>query len=417
MKVWRLKKGSDRRFRQGHPWIFASELAHSAREISPGEPIELHDSQNHFLAYGYGHPSSQICFRRLSSRAQDRNILSVEFFVERLRAARLCRQQAGWASVSHRWVFAEADGVPGLIVDAFLRAEGDWLAVVQASTAGIDRALPQVFEAIKTFAPEFGRLSLVEAPSSKSRKMEGLEVGGKRVVFGEAKGLEDSTIQLQHGLKLQCDLLNGQKTGFFLDQQWNAGLLRQLTRHHFEKSAKPVQILDICSYVGQWSSHIVQALHEVGSASEVTLVDTSEPALRFAVTNVKSLGASAEVVLGDALVRVGELPAGHFDIVVCDPPAFVKKKADLAQGLAAYTKLNREAMRAVRAGGLYVASSCSGLVKGDDWRDVLVQSAQKAGRTFKQLARGGHAPDHPIRAEFPEGEYLKCEIGRIDYPF
>jgi 23S rRNA (cytosine1962-C5)-methyltransferase len=103
--------------------------------------------------------------------------------------------------------------------------------------------------------------------------------------------------------------------------------------------------------------------------------------------------------------------------VICDPPAFVKKKADLETGLRAYVKINREAMRLVRPSGLMVASSCSGHVKTADWKQVLLEASQKAGRTYKQFAQGGHAPDHPLRPEFPEGEYLKCTFGRIDYPF
>jgi 23S rRNA (cytosine1962-C5)-methyltransferase len=417
MKIWRLNRGADRRFRQGHPWIFASEVAHSIKEVQPGEVVELRDAQDHFLAFGYAHPSSQICFRRLSSRSKDRDVLSVEFFTERLRAARRERVRAGWAQTSHRWVYAEADGVPGLIVDAFLRAEGGWLVVVQASTAGIERALSQLYEALAAFAGEFGEMCVIEAPSSKARSFEGLAVAGKKVVRGEAGDLRDCAIRLHHDLVLRCDLLNGQKTGFFLDQQWNAGLLRRFVRGQFVDVDRPVRVLDICCYVGQWGAHVAHELQGAGRPCEVTLVDVSSAALELASTNVRTVGAEARVIAGDALTAVGEFEGGSFDIVICDPPAFVKKRADLPQGLKAYAKLNRDAMRAVAAGGLFVASSCSGLVRGDDWRDVLVQAGQKAGRMFKQLARGGHGPDHPVRAEFPEGEYLKCEIGLIEYPY
>ncbi len=417
MKIWRLNKGADRRFRQGHPWIFASEVGHSIKEVMPGEVVELRDSQDHFLAFGYAHPSSQICFRRLSSRAQDRDVLSARFFTERLRAARDLRLRAGWASASHRWLFAESDGVPGLVVDAFLRSEGGWLVVAQASTAGIERALPALYEALESFKAELGDFAIVEAPSSKSRAAEGLKVGEKKVVRGAAKGLEDAAIRLSHGLNLRCDLLHGQKTGFFLDQQWNAGVLRQLLAWHFTGEKRVVRVLDICCYVGQWSAHIVEALHEAGMRAEVTLADTSSTALTIAANNLRALEAGVTLLEGDALTTIGGLPAGGFDVVVCDPPAFVKKRADLAQGLQAYTKLNRDAMKTVVSGGLYVASSCSGLVKGEDWREVLLQAGSKANRMFKQLAKGGHGPDHPTRPEFPEGEYLKCEIGRIEYPY
>jgi 23S rRNA (cytosine1962-C5)-methyltransferase len=120
---------------------------------------------------------------------------------------------------------------------------------------------------------------------------------------------------------------------------------------------------------------------------------------------------------GDALDLLATLPAESFDVVICDPPAFVKKKIDLQNGLRAYVKLNRDAMKLVRPGGLLVSASCSGHVKSADWNQVLLEAGQKAGRMFRSIHRGGHAPDHPVRPEFPEGEYLKCELGRIEYPY
>ncbi|MBX3021776.1 MAG: class I SAM-dependent rRNA methyltransferase [Bdellovibrionales bacterium] len=417
MTIWRLKKGADRRLRQGHPWAFASELAHSAKEIVPGEVIELRDGSDHFLAYGYGHPTSQICFRKLSSRSKESDVLTAEFFVRRLRTARDLRVAAGWTEFSHRWLYAEADGVPGLIVDAFNIAPQRWRIVVQASTAGADRALPAVYEAIATFTKEFGEISVIEAPSSRSRALEGLAILEKKVVQGSADALSDATILLADGMKLRCDLLKGQKTGFFLDQQWNATLLKRILRARF-KGGDSVRVLDICCYVGQWAAHATEALREVGATVEVSLVDSSRAALDLAVANVRALGASrVEAIEGDALKVLGDLAPESFDVVICDPPAFVKKKADLESGLRAYTKLNRDALKAIKPGGIYVASSCSGLVKPADFSRALLEAGQKSGRCFKQLAQGGHGPDHPVRPEFPEGEYLKCLIGRADLPF
>ena len=418
MKTWHLKKGADQRFRRGHPWIFASELAHSAKEVAPGEVVELVDALGKFLAYGYTNPSSQICFRRLSSRKKESDVASARYFGDRLRTARALRKTAGLTNCSHRWVFAEADGVPGLIVDAFLGADGGWRIVVQASTAGMERSLPEIFSALREFKNEFGgEMTIIEAPSSKARVLEGLQVGEKRVIEGRAEGLEHCRIRLRHGLELTCDLLHGQKTGFFLDQQSNASYLRGFTTNQFAGSERAIKVLDICSYVGQWSSHLAHALKIAGVKCEVTLLDVSRAALDLAVENVGQYTENVQAVEGDALEAVSGLGEGVFDIVVCDPPAFVKKKADLPQGVKAYVKLNRMAMRTVSAGGLFVASSCSGLVKAPDWEEILVQSSMQAGRTYKQLIKVGHAADHPVRAEFPEGEYLKCVLGVVDYPF
>ncbi|NJL24831.1 MAG: methyltransferase domain-containing protein [Calothrix sp. SM1_5_4] len=150
---------------------------------------------------------------------------------------------------------------------------------------------------------------------------------------------------------------------------------------------------------------------------EVSLVDSSVDALKLASANVRDLGVEVHAAAADAMELLGEMDGESFDVVICDPPAFVKKKADSESGLRAYTKLNRDAIRLVKPGGVFVASSCSGLVKTDDWTRVLVDASAKAGRTFKQVLCGGHGPDHPVRPEFPEGQYLKCLIGRIEYPY
>jgi 23S rRNA (cytosine1962-C5)-methyltransferase len=417
VKIWRLKKGADRRLRQGHPWVFASELAHSSKEVTPGEVVEVRNAEDHFLAYGYAHPSAQICFRKLSGRRQESDVFSVDYFVRRLKHAREHRKNAGWTQFSHRWLFAEADGIPGLVVDAFLTSAQGWVVVAQASTAGADRALPQLFEALKTFEHELGLMSVIEAPSSKSRAAEGLKIEKKKLVFGGASDLHDAEICLVNGLKLRCDLLNGQKTGFFLDQQWNTRQLAEILKRQFAKREEPVRVLDVCSYVGQWAAQSAKALKEAESEAHVTMLDVSAEALKFGAINLRGLAEQVETVEGDALDKLGGLEAEAYDVVICDPPAFVKKKADMEPGMRAYVKLVRESLKRTKPGGVMVASSCSGLVRGADWRQVLAEASGKSGRMFLQLAQGGHGPDHPVRPDFPEGMYLKCVTGRVDYPY
>jgi 23S rRNA (cytosine1962-C5)-methyltransferase len=141
----------------------------------------------------------------------------------------------------------------------------------------------------------------------------------------------------------------------------------------------------------------------------------SEGALALAKRNVEAYGAIANAHEVDVLE---EWPVGEgYDVVICDPPAFVKKKADLAKATSAYVKLNREAIKKVAPEGLLVSCSCSGAVREDDFSQALNSAKAKAGRSIKWLAHGGHAPDHPILLDFPEGQYLKCWIGQVDYPF
>lgn len=416
MKIWRLKRGGERRIRQGHPWVFAGELSHSAKEITPGELIELRDFQDHFVAYGYGHPTSQISFRKLSTLSKEKDLLTSDFFRDRLQRARAHRLCAGWADFSHRWLFAEGDGVPGLIVDAFKTEGLGWVVVVQASTAGMQNSLPSIFEALQSFADQMTPLTIVEAPNSRSRVLEGLSVEEKKVVLGPADLSQELKIELMDGLLLKTDLLKGQKTGFFLDQQWNAGLLKQMMMRMSPRS-KSIRVLDICCYVGQWSSHVAQVCQKLKVPIHVTLMDASPGALAAAESNAQSYGAEVVAIEDDVMKGLSQLESQSFDLVICDPPAFVKKKADLDSGLRAYVKLNREALKTLRPGGLYVASSCSGLVKMNDWSNVLKESSLKSGRSLRQLFMGGHGPDHPLKPEFPEGEYLKCVVSRAEAPF
>lgn len=417
MTKWRLKKGADRRLRRGHPWVFASELAHSPREIAAGDLVEMRDWDNHFLAYGYGHPTSQISFRKLTSRSRETDVMTAGFFRRRLEAARDLRGSAGWTGFSHRWLFAEADGVPGLTVDLFGLAEGPWVAVVQASTAGMDRVLAEVLTALEEFVPSLGDLLIVEAPSSRSRALEGLSVGEKRLARGGrwSGDLSLARVEFLDSMRLTCDLLGGQKTGFFLDQQWNIGLLKRVLKG--SRREGEFRILDVCCYVGQWAAHASQALVAAGARPSVSLVDVSEAALRLAEANVRSAGAfEVTAVAADALEALSTLQ-GPFDLVICDPPAFVKKKADLEAGSRAYVRLFRDGMRLVKPGGLFVASSCSGQVKAGDFTGLMAGACQTSGRVFREALHGGHGPDHPVRPDFPEGDYLKCAIGRIDEPF
>ncbi len=421
---WLLKKGSEKKFRFGHPWVFSSELAQSPKGVEPGGLIELRDFQGNALAVGYGHPNSMISFRLLSLDA--REAIDVAFFEKRFANAYQARVTAGVSEHSHRFIFAEGDFIPGLIIDRFLLEDSSQVFVLQSSTAGIDKLLPVVMQALESHAGDrWAKTSVVFANDSKSRAMEGIEVQPKTVMKA-APGFkaDEAVIVLQppiDGLKptlMNVDFIGGQKTGFFLDQRSNVQIaarsVRELARRA-KAEGRSLKVLDLFCYVGQWGAQLANVARSEGCEIEVTLVDASAKALELASKNVERAGGRAvakKLDVVDALAS--EIEKAAFDVVICDPPAFVKKKKDLPTGSQAYVKVNREAIRKTRPAGLFVSCSCSGLFNEDEFRDMLTKVATTAPRPVRWIARGSHGPDHPQRPEFPQGTYLKSWFGLVD---
>ena len=427
--VWHLKKGSEKKFRSGHPWVFSNELAQSPKGVPAGEPIELRDHQGSFLAHGYGHPNSLISFRTLSVRKDD--VVGARFLADKLaRAARL-RGLAGLDGFSHRLCFAEGDGLPGLVIDRFRLVEPHGqVFIVQSSTAGMDRMLPRVLEALEFLVRDehqqdsardsWDRTAIVVANDSKSRAMEGIAVEPKRLERPLAGfNPEAALISIQSGhegsppLEFQVDFIGGQKTGFFLDQRVNVQLASRFVSGLIAsgKGRRTLRVLDLCCYVGQWGAQLARLAKAHGIEAEVSCVDASARALQLAVGNVERNGGRAQALKLDVLDELSRVENRAFDVVICDPPAFIKKKKDLPTGSQAYFKMNREAVRKVASGGFFVSCSCSGLFGEEDFRSMLARVAAAYGGEIRWLARGGHSPDHPQRPEFPQGTYLKSWIG------
>lgn len=423
MVLWQLKKGADFRIRSGHPWVFSNELAHPPRSIGAGTLVRLVDTKGSFLAWGYGHPQSLISFRVLS-RVDSDDIESLEFHRYLLIRALNQRHRQGWTKWSFRWVFSEADDYSGLIIDCFKLADGKQVWMLQPSTAGIEMRLPLVLEALKNVAadPQCQALlglasekdvTLVISRNSKSRLLEGLELADREIVYGSdlpVGNLSQILVPMlgDAPLSLFADLAEGQKTGFFLDQGMNALRLLELLPHYFG-GHKKLRVLDLCSYVGQWSVRLAKWSQAQDIELDLHLVDVSQEALEVAEKSLAPYPVSATFHHLDVMKDTAKL-SGTFDLIICDPPAFIKKKKDLPQGQAAYVKLNRDALKLLSEEGLYMTCSCSGLLTRPLFEEVVSDAARKAGKTLNLLWRGGHGPDHPVRVGFPEGEYLKSDL-------
>ncbi len=437
MTIWKLKSGCDRRLRKGHPWVFSNELQHSPKGVKPGALVEVQDVRGNFLARGYGNPQSLISFRALSWNEEDKNPLDIFYLCSALVASYQRRRLCGLSN-SFRLCYSEVDNMPGLIID-YYRLSGDQGQVfaIQVLTAGMSEALVRLDEFIKLFLEQvqdeflydWDKTAIVKRNDVQIRSLEGLEVEAPAYIHQPFKMdltsvlIDIDAITVGQKLELKVDLLNGQKTGFFLDQSANISCLgAHLKKTWLHKNKNEViRIVDLCCHLGQWAAQISFLAKDLGFKVEALLVDASEEALKIAKENVEAQGAQVEVLKADILEDF-KYEAGRsqfvlhastgkeikdFDIVVCDPPAFIKNKKHLPTGQHAYLKLNTFAFAMAKSAGLVVSCSCSGLLTEDDFSQILEKSLRRSLKQGYVLARGQHAADHPVRLQFPEGRYLK----------
>ncbi len=446
MRQIRLKSKEERRFKQGHPWVYSNELQEVPKGMEPGELVSLHDAGGIFCAYGFGHPGSLISFRELSRDAQAPGIaptgVESRFFLERFRVAWAFRKSWFQNRQSMRLIYGEADGLSGLVIDRFCNSE-QTVYVIQPHSAGMDRSLPVIMEAILKLGVENSESRqgwIVLRRDASSREREGLTREPVRVVrLSDGQDEVDASVLdslrsfrfsvpgvMGSTLDLSADLLSGQKTGFFFDQLQNIRLLETLLLRKWRLEGagarKETRILDLCSYVGQWGTHLLQVLAERQALPAViTCVDASEPALRFAEKNLKEaakqLGIAdrvrVECVKADVLDPIHGLHEGGYDVVIADPPAFIKNRKSIPQGKQAYASLFQTALMRARPGGLVACCSCSQLLSNEDFFEVLGKATRRSKRTVRWIAQGAPSIDHFSRLEFQEGHYLKCQIAQV----
>lgn len=434
--IWRLKTGQERRFRAGHPWVYSNEIQSSPAGVGAGEPVELHDASGKFLARGYGNPHSLICFRSLSRDSEDLAPWDGVSLQRKLFQALRIRQRLGMLGTSCRILFGEADGFPGLILDRYVSEQQEQIWVFQPQTAGADRlceALLRDFEEVLEQARQaevplvsWEKTSLILRKDARSREREGLEKFPVQVARHSASRPDLSKIAVSavswgSGIFLFADLLEGQKTGYFLDQSLNLEMAgRVFLGHPARSKGEAFRILDLCSYLGQWGVALGRQAQLQGYRPSVLAVDRSEKALVLAQENFEKNGITGSVLRADLPGAFSELEQGGFDLVICDPPALIQSRKDLPQGKRAYLQWNTQAFDRLRPSGRLITCSCSGLLPEEEFLSLAQhafersQAGRASGRTLRWIARGGQAPDHPWMASFPEGRYLKCWMGMID---
>jgi 23S rRNA (cytosine1962-C5)-methyltransferase len=425
LQVWQLKPKADKRIRSGHPWVFSNEIQFpkkTATPFIPGSLIELKTAQGDSMGIGFGNLNSLIAWRRLGfgSAPYHKKEFSIANALELLLSKALeYRQSLGLTEYSYRLFFAEADGFPGLIIDSYFESNrSQRVLVIQAHTAGVDLVLEQLISELKKLFP--GNLEIIIRKDIAIRKLEGVPVLEEpEIRGGKAESLKNAQIRVRSPcskghVDFNVDLVDGQKTGFFLDQVQNVELfLRQLTKSSNDKSLKAI---DLCCYVGQWSTQ----LSAVRSGKlDLTLVDISQSALDKAEKNVKQnknsgLDLTVQTLKSDVLKNLDGLPDRCFDLIFCDPPALIQNRKSIPQGEHAYLQVNTSVFRLVKKGGYVVSCSCSSLLEENAFLQALNKAARRNNRVVRWFSRGFQSPDHPVLTEFPEGQYLKCWIGRVE---
>jgi len=389
-----LKPAKEYPIKAGHPWIFSNAIEREPRS-ELGDLVIVESYGGEPLGIGMINPQNSIRVRMITRDATipiDTDFLSNRLKeLDGLKKAYLPTKTSGY-----RLCHADADGLPGLIVDRYSDA-----LVFQISTAGMERLKDKVIEALqKTFKP----VILVERSDLDSRGQEGLTATAPEIHHGTLKG---PLLFMEHGIKFVADLMQGQKTGFFLDQRE--------TRQRIRELSKGRRVLNLFAYSG--ASSVYAAL---GGATEITTVDTSASALELAKQNLKLNGLNPEdeerfqFMEADVfeLFKTKSFKA-PYDLIICDPPAFAKSSAGVMRALEAYKSLNQRCLWMLHEGGILVSSSCSGRVSAEDFRNTLRIAAGHTGREARVLDFLGQPFDHTEKLSFPEGRYLKTAILEI----
>lgn len=387
IKVY-LRKKIAPRIANGHPWIYGNEVDRIAGNPEPGEIVEVRFADGKLAGVGYYNPQSQIVVRLLSRKVE---AINEAFFHQRILQAWHYRQKTGYTE-NCRLVFGEADQLPALIIDKF----NDYF-VIQTLALGIDIWKPAIIKALETiFKPK----GIYERNDVPVRTLEGLE---QQKGFLSAPFDTNITIN-ENGLKFYVDIENGQKTGYFLDQQDN--------RRAIQHIVKGAEVMGAFTYTGTFEIH---AAHY--GAKSVLGIDISEQAVAQANKNA-ALNGLEDIVEFKAMNAFDVLKdwgkeGPLYDVVMLDPPAFTKNRENIQKAVNGYKEINLRGMKLIRNGGFLVTSSCTNLVNPELFLHTINAAAKDAKKRIKQVTFQAQASDHPIIWGMENTNYLKFLIVEV----
>ncbi|MFI8737784.1 23S rRNA (cytosine1962-C5)-methyltransferase [Pseudomonas sp. NFACC19-2] len=388
----RLKANADRRLRAGHLWVYSNEIDVAATPLhgfAAGDQAVLEAAGGKPLGIVAVSPNNLICARLLSRDVK--HVLDKSLLVHRLNVCLSLRERL-FDKPCYRLVYGDSDLLPGLVVDRFFD-----ILVVQLASATMEAHKDDVLAALIQVCKPSG---ILFKNDSSARDAEGLE----RYVATAYGEVPEWVALEENGVKFEAPVIEGQKTGWFYDHRMN--------RARLAPYVKGKRVLDLFSYIGGWG---VQAA--AFGASEVFCVDASGFALDGVERNATLNGFAEKVtcVEGDVFAALRELKSAEerFDVVIADPPAFIKRKKDIKNGEAAYRRLNETAMRLLNKDGILVSASCSMHLEEDNLQNILLTSARHLDRNIQLLERGAQGPDHPVHPAINETRYIKSLTMRL----
>ena len=388
-----VSPAAERAIQQGHPWVYESGITRQKGNGRAGDIAILFSRKNKFLAVGLYDPHGPIRVRVLH-QGSPATIDGVWWQTQLAKVAQIREPLLHTKTNGYRLVHGENDGFPGLVIDRYANT----YVLKLYTTAWVPHLRELVSGLVTITQPASIILRLNRSVTSQPEELFGLEDGD--ILLGEPLS---KPVQFQeNGLWFAADVVQGQKTGFFLDQRENRARVQAL--------AAGKSVLNVFAYSGGFSLYAAR-----GGATQVASLDISDPALQAAtynftlnMANPTVAAATHELLLGDAFAHLEDLRRNgrFFDMVIIDPPSFAKKQAEVERALGAYRRLVRLGLAVLRPGGTFVMASCSSRVSADTFFELVLETASGEKRPLQEIERTRHALDHPIT--FPEAAYLKC---------
>lgn len=389
MTALRITQKGRHRVEDGHPWVFASDIASVDAEVTPGDIVDVRTQDGkRFLGRGYYNPKSQISLRMLTKKDEP---IDREFIARRVRAAVELRAKLGHLDAC-RLIHAESDLLPALVVDRYHD-----VLVMQTLSLGMERVKDWVVSALMELP---GIKGIYERNDVHVRELEGLTQNK-----GWLREQHDTQVVIEeNGIRLVVDIENGQKTGYFLDQRENRAALAPFVRG--------ARVLDCFCHIGSFALHAAKY-----GAAEAVGVDISEEAVNRATVLAKlnKLDGRCHFVAANVFdyLRERQTEGQRYDTIILDPPAFTKSRDTVASATRGYKDINLRAMKMLKDGGMLITCSCSQHMTEALFLAMLQDAARDAGRDLRIVEKRGQAKDHPYLLAAPETNYLKCVIARV----